>query len=68
MEASILLEALELMPSFPHPCGRQLEGTGCRGRNAVHLYPLSHGSGGVEDLSIPEGTAACHAHRNSILA
>lgn len=66
MKASILLEVLEIMHSFRHPCGWQLEG--CRGRSAVHLCPPCSGYGGVGALSIPEGTAACCAHRNITLA
>ena len=67
MKASVLLEVREVMHSFPYPCGWQLEGTGYRGRSAVHLHPLCSGYGGVEALSIPEGTAACCAYRNGTL-
>jgi len=67
MKVSILLEVLEILHSFPHPCGWQLEGTGCKGRSVVHLHPLCSGCGGVGALSIPEGTAVCCARRSSAL-
>lgn len=62
MKASIVLEILEIMYSFPHLCGWQLGGTGYRGGSAAHLHLLRSGNGSAGPLGIPEGRAACPAH------